>query len=141
MKNKKPKAFLIYKLVGFCLLAVSITLLVLSFIVESQWKGHAPHPALMIPGVLLLVLSTGLIIRGFTPELSKIALNNARYIQQETRDTQKDIVDTTEEIAHDAIKNTARAVKEGLKEYKYCKHCGEQIDVDSTFCKHCGKEQ
>ena len=141
MKNKKPKSFLIYKLVGFCLLAVSITLLVLSFIVESQWKGHAPHPALMIPGMWLLVLAIVLIISGFTPELSKIALNNARYIQQQTKDTQKDIADTTEEIAHDAIKNTAIAVKEGLKEYKYCKHCGEQIDVDSTFCKHCGKEQ
>ena len=141
MKNKKPKIFLICKIVGFCLLAVSITLLVLSFIVESQWKGHAPHPAFMIPGVFLLVLAIGLIIRGFTPELSKIMLNNAKYIQQETKETQKDIVDTAEEISHDAVKNTARAVKEGLKEYKYCKHCGEQIDVDSTFCKHCGKEQ
>lgn len=141
MKNKKPKSFLIYKLVGFCLLAVSITLLVLSFIVESEWKGHAPHPALMIPGVFLLALSVGLIIRGFAPELSKIALNNERYIQQQTKDTQKDIADTTEDISHDAIKNTARAVKEGLKDYTFCKHCGKQIDVDSTFCKHCGKEQ
>ena len=70
MKNKKPKSFLIYKLVGFCLLAVSITLLVLSFIVESEWKGHAPHPAFMIPGVFLLVLAIGLIISGFTPDTS-----------------------------------------------------------------------
>ena len=141
MENKKPKIFLICKIVGFSLLAVSITLIVLSFVVESEWKGHAPHPALMIPGVLLLALATGLTLRGFTLELSKIMLNNAKYIQQETKETQKDIVDTAEEISHDAVKNTARAVKEGLKDYIHCKHCGEQIDSDSTFCKHCGKEQ
>jgi len=23
----------------------------------------------------------------------------------------------------------------------YCKHCGKEIDDNSTFCKHCGKSQ
>ena len=23
----------------------------------------------------------------------------------------------------------------------YCKHCGREIDDNSTFCKHCGKSQ
>lgn len=23
----------------------------------------------------------------------------------------------------------------------YCKHCGKEIDENSTFCKHCGKSQ
>ena len=23
----------------------------------------------------------------------------------------------------------------------YCKHCGKEIDADSSFCKHCGKSQ
>lgn len=22
----------------------------------------------------------------------------------------------------------------------YCKHCGKQIDDNSTFCNHCGKQ-
>ena len=22
---------------------------------------------------------------------------------------------------------------------RYCRYCGKQIDVDSTFCTHCGK--
>ena len=142
MTNKKPKAFLIFKLVGFLFIIASVLLIVFSFIVESEWKGHAPHPALMIPGALLIIPAISLIVYGFSPEISKFALNNARYIQQETKDTQKDIIDTTEEIAHDAIKNTAKAIKEGLNDdVKYCEDCGEKIDDDSTFCNHCGKEQ
>lgn len=23
----------------------------------------------------------------------------------------------------------------------YCKHCGKEIDDNSTFCKYCGKSQ
>ena len=31
-----------------------------------------------------------------------------------------------------------KAIKEGLKDTMYCKHCGKEVDVDSKFCKHCG---
>ena len=55
-----------------------------------------------------------------------------------------DMADATKE----GIETTARAIKKGLTEDSssttekmYCKHCGKEIDIDSTFCKYCGKEQ
>ena len=53
----------------------------------------------------------------------------------------KDIVSTSAEIHKDAITSTAKAVKEGLKDTMFCKHCGNEIDVDSKYCRFCGKEQ
>ena len=42
-----------------------------------------------------------------------------------------------------AAKEITQGIKEGLSENEtvYCKHCGAQIDADSSFCKKCGKQQ
>ena len=77
---------------------------------------------------------------GFRPELSKMTIKSAKYIQQENREDLKDLTKTSAEIASDAIKTTTKAIKEGLKDSMYCKHCGAEIDADSKFCKSCGKE-
>ena len=52
-----------------------------------------------------------------------------------------DIADTGADIASGAIKKTVKAIKEGLKDTKFCKHCGAEIDANSVFCNKCGKEQ
>ena len=52
------------------------------------------------------------------------------------------MVNTSVDVAEEAITKVTKAVKEGLKENQtYCKHCGVQIDSDSKFCSSCGKEQ
>jgi len=45
---------------------------------------------------------------------------------------------TEAEIDYVAIKNTTRAVKEGIKS-SYCAFCGEPIKDKSNFCDKCGK--
>lgn len=140
MNNPKPKFYLRLKIIGFTLLLSAITLFVLSFIIKDDDFG-GPNFIFIIPASFTFVFSFPLLIFGFQPEITKASLKNTRYIQQETKDIQKNIATTTEEISHDAIVNAANAVKTGFKDYKYCKHCGEKIDEDSAFCKFCGKGQ
>ena len=137
MKNEKPKAYSHLKIIGFILLPLSIIAAVFSFILSD----FGPNPALFIPALLLLGISVPILIIGYQPEITKLSLKHTQYIQQETKELQKNIVNTSEEISHNAIRNAATAIKTGFKEYKYCKHCGQQIDEDSTFCKFCGKNQ
>ena len=77
---------------------------------------------------------------GFRPEISKMATKSVKYIQQENKEVLKDIASTNAEINSDAVTTTARAIKEGLKNTIFCKHCGKEIDADSKFCRYCGKE-
>ena len=58
----------------------------------------------------------------------------------EHKDDIKSISDNVAEATKGATKTTARAIKEGLKDFVYCKHCGAEIDTDSKFCKACGKK-
>ncbi len=52
------------------------------------------------------------------------------------------MADKRADISKDAITKTTRAIKAGLTdEVIYCKHCGTEIDADSSFCKKCGKQQ
>jgi phosphate/sulfate permease len=66
----------------------------------------------------------------------------AKYIQKENQNDLKEIVNTTADIAKDAVTTTTKAVAHGItnEETMFCKHCGAKIDVDSKFCKSCGKE-
>ena len=79
---------------------------------------------------------------GFRPEVSKMAIKSAKYIQNENKDDLKDMASTTADIASDAITKTTKAFKNGLfEDTMYCKYCGALIDADSRFCNKCGKEQ
>jgi membrane protease subunit (stomatin/prohibitin family) len=57
------------------------------------------------------------------------------------KDDLKDMADVGAYASHDAIKSTARAMKEGFKDTMFCKHCGAEIDRDSKFCSECGGAQ
>jgi len=55
------------------------------------------------------------------------------------------------DIEAEAIRKKARAFKEGFGDLdssstskslqKYCKYCGEAIDLDSVYCNKCGERQ
>lgn len=143
-KIKEPKHFIVFRILGILMLIAGITLVVLSCTVLGEKFMEnvvAPNPAALVPGLFMIVISIGLISAGFSPKIAKLSAKGARYIQQETKDEAKEIASTGAEIASEAITKTAKAVKKGIKDTKFCKHCGAEIDADSAFCKDCGKKQ
>ena len=62
------------------------------------------------------------------------------YIQDQNKQDLADISDNTADIMSGAITKTVQAVKSGLDDTMFCKHCGAQIDADSAFCNKCGKK-
>ena len=140
---KEPKHFLVLRILGFILLAVGITLVVLAWTVLGKpfMDTIEPSFAALVPGSFMAVLSLPVIIGGFSPKIAKLNAKGAKYIQQETKEDLKDIASTKADIHGEAITKSFKAVKKGLKDTKYCKHCGAEIDADSTFCKECGKKQ
>ena len=73
--------------------------------------------------------------------MSKTAINLNKDIQEENKDSLSQMASTMAEINQTAVTTTARAVKKGLKDTKFCKECGAQIDADSKFCNNCGTKQ
>ncbi len=73
--------------------------------------------------------------------LGEVSVNTSSNVLTNNEDKLKNIADTTANISKDAITTTVGAIKKGIKDTIYCKHCGELIDKDSKFCKYCGKEQ
>ena len=88
-----------------------------------------------------LFLAITFLVIGFRPEITKMSMKSARYIQQENKEDLTDIVSTSADIASEALTKTVSAVKKGLATTMFCKHCGAKIDENSKFCKYCGKEQ
>ena len=73
--------------------------------------------------------------------LGQVSINTKSKILNDNEDKLKDIMDKSADISKDAISTTVGAIKKGIKDNMYCKHCGKLIDKDSKYCKHCGKEQ
>ena len=139
-KNQKPKHFLIFKILG-CVFAV---VAVMGFVLVFTGFGDFENNNFMLGGFMStfgLFLALTFLMLGFKPEMTKMATKSARYIQQENKEELTDIANTTADIAGGAITKTVKAVKNGIKDTKFCKHCGAEIDADSTFCKECGKQQ
>ena len=138
--NNKPKCFIIFKIVGFIGIILAIAGFVLTFVGFGEFESNN----FMIGGLMatfgLFIGVSGLVI-GFRPEITKASTQSIKYIQQENKEDLKDIASTAAEIASEAITKTATAIKTGLDDKMFCKHCGEKIDSDSKFCNKCGKEQ
>ena len=142
---KKPIHFLIFKILGILLLALgifAITLLIRGF-------GDFETNNFMI-GTLLLPFTLGGGIActaiGWQPELSKMSVKTARYIQTENKEDLTAVATGTAEIVSEAAATVAgevasRVAEATRAEKKFCKHCGASIDRDSKFCSECGKEQ
>lgn len=81
-------------------------------------------------------------IESMLTNLQSATINSRKKILEENEDSLKEMADANARINKDAVKTTAKAIKEGLTgDTIYCKHCGSLIDSDSKFCKSCGKEQ
>lgn len=141
MKDKnQPKHFIVLKIFGFIALAVAIGGIVLSIIGFGDFESNN----FMIGGFMTcfgLFAGISCLLIGFRPEISKMSVKTARYIQEENKEDLSAMASTSAEISSDAITTVAKSVKNGVKDIVYCKHCGAEIDADSKFCKKCGKEQ
>lgn len=141
MKDK-PKIFLIVKIVAFIMLIVGLILIILGTAVYPDATfSDMPNMGLFMPGIFLTFFSIPCFVWGFTPELHKVGIKTKKYLQEENKGDLTDMASTSADITSGAATKTAKAVKDGLKDTKYCRYCGEQIEADSKFCKHCGKEQ
>lgn len=139
-ENKKPIHFLIFKILGFVFALVSI----FGFILVFKGFGDAESNKFMIGGFMStfgLFLTSVFLVNGFKPEIAKMHAKSTKYIQQENKQNLTDIANTTADISGEAITKTTRAIKKGLRDTKFCKHCGAEIDADSKFCNSCGGEQ
>ena len=159
-KNQEPKMFKVLRILAPCLLFVGVLLIVLGCTVfradKSVGDGDMANLGLIIPGIFIAFLSVPSFFIGFMPKISKTMARANMYIseevapemikthkriQQENKEDLTDISNTGADISSEAITKTTRAIKKGLKDTKFCKHCGTEIDADSTFCKSCGGEQ
>ena len=141
MNNKKPKHFIVLKIIGFIAIALAIAGIVLTFVGFGDFESNNFIIGSIMTTFGLFAGTTCLII-GFGPEFAKMQTKTTKYIQQQNKQDLTEIANTSADIVDEAITKTTKAIKEGLTEDKiFCKHCGIQIDADSKFCKKCGKEQ
>lgn len=137
--EKKPGHFLIFKIIGF----IGVAIAIIGLVLVITGFGDFTNNNFMIGGIMLALgffMGFSCLTIGFRPEISKMATRSARYIQQENKEDLKEMASTSAEITSEAATTTARAIKEGLKNTIFCKHCGKEIDADSKFCRYCGKE-
>ena len=138
---KKPFSLIIFKIVGIAGIACALFGIILSI----RGFGDFETNNFMIGGFLTtfgLFIGISFSILGFRPEISKMAIQSQKYIQEENKEALKEISDTTAEIHANAVKTIANAAAEGFSQNTvFCKECGEKIDSDSKFCRHCGTKQ
>ena len=141
MENNRPKHFLILKLVGFLGVAIAILGFILIFTGFGDFESNKFTIGIFVVPFGLFIGVVGL-VSGFRPEITKTMTKSVKYIQSQNKQDLTDIASTNAEIISGAVQKTAEAVKQGFAEEKmFCKHCGAQIDADSTFCNRCGKQQ
>lgn len=157
-KNQEPKIFKVLRIVAPCLLIVGVTLIILACTVfaKEAWHGKEVCWWMLMPGIFMVFFSFPAFFIGFTPKITKtmakVNMNIQREIapemikmtkdiQQQSKEDLTEMSNTSADISSEAITKTARAIKKGLKDTKFCKHCGAEIDADSKFCNNCGGEQ
>ena len=134
------KFFLVLKIIGFPLLIAGIACLIISQISFGQFENNNFIVFATI-GSLSCFLGLVCLMIGFVPTIQKYNIKMKKYIQDENKKDLKDIADTKADIVGGAVTKTTKNIKKGLKDNKFCKYCGAEIDPDSIFCNMCGKEQ
>ena len=137
---KKPKHFLLFKIIGFVGVVVAVVGVVLVIVGFGDFEtkkfliGSLMFPLGIFVGVYCLIM-------GFRPEISKMKTKTIKHIQEENKNDLQDIMTSSAKIASEAVKITTNAINKELQKSMFCKHCGKEIDVDSKFCRYCGGEQ
>lgn len=136
---KKTPVFLhVLKALGFLFLALAIY----GFVLIVRGFGDFATHDFMIGGILTTFGSFAAILCllfGFAPQIARLHTKTALHIHTENQADLAALATTQAETTSEAIKTTAKAVREGLTDdILYCKHCGGKVDTDSKFCKHCG---
>ena len=137
--EKKPIIFLVYKLfgvLGFIVCLIGVIKLVNGF---GNFEDNS-----FITGTLMMSLgfffSVMGLVMGFRPEITKHSIKTAKYIQEHNKEELKEMMNTSAEIHLQAVTTTVEAVKAGMSDTIFCKHCGQKIEADSQFCKYCGEK-
>ena len=138
--KKKPTYFLICKLVGIACLLGTLAGVILITRVFGDFENSYYIVGWFLVAFGMTFGSLFLAI-GLKPSFAKARIQLQKYILEENKDDLTSIASDRADITSDAVKTTARAVKEGLCEKKFCKYCGKQIDADARFCSACRKEQ
>ena len=138
--QKKPKHLLIFKILGILGAIATVAGIVLVIIGFGDFESNhfLIGSFLAAFGLMAAVLGTTI---GFGPEIAKARAKTMRYIQEENKEELAAIASTHVEIMRDAVATTAGAVADGMRETKFCKHCGTKIDGDAKYCPACGKAQ
>lgn len=151
-KVKKPKMYLILKIVAIILLLGSLTMIILSF---TLGDGMDSNFGLRMGGFLCLPICIFLMFIAFLPNIQRAMIKTNKYVIDKNKEDLKDISQQSGEISALGAKEVAKSVTKGVMEEVqpdnnladkkekqiFCKHCGQKIDADSKFCSHCGKEQ
>ena len=144
--NKKPKTFLVLKIVSILLLIGSVTMITLSF---TLGKEMGDNFALRMGGFLCLPISVFLLFLAFLPNIQKTMIKTSKYVISNSKTDLEEISRQSGEISSLGAKEVAKSITQIVTEQQkvaqadkmFCKHCGQAIDSDSKFCPHCGKEQ
>lgn len=140
MKNNKPTHFLTLKIVGVIAICTAVFGIALTVMAFSNFESSK----FIIGGLLTsfgLFIGIPCLIIGFSPEITKLNIKTAKYIQSENEEDLKDMASTSAKIASDATATLSGAVMSGIRGEAFCKECGKKIAADSKFCRYCGKEQ
>ena len=144
--NKKPKTFLVLKIVSILLLIGSVTMITLSF---TLGKEMGDNFGLRMGGFLCLPISVFLLFLAFLPNIQKTMIKTSKYVISNSKTDLEEISRQSGEISSLGAKEVAKSITQIVTEQQkvaqadkiFCKHCGQAIDSDSKFCSHCGKEQ
>lgn len=107
------------KVLGFSLLSISLILLILGGTVfrDRSWDDFAwkPNFALFVPGMFLGMFSLGLLITGFSPEITKF---QAKVRAETVEHASKEIKEATAKTADTIIPAITPSIKTAVHEIK-----------------------
>ena len=157
-KIKTPRALIVFRVLSLVCLIIGIV-----GVIMAVNTGPYNNFGFVAMAMLGFAFTINFGVWGFIPQIQKINTNINRHtteyvseelkglsktmigiqkdVQEENKDSLTSIASTSADINSEAITKKAKAVKKGLKDTKFCKNCGKEIDADSNFCSKCGCEQ